>query len=78
MYQDYHCFMLSTTDADHVSGFQSIEFGDFHYLVSILCSLLYQNFPEKNETIRVFIFCLLEVVMTAPPIHRTQCYYSSA
>lgn len=50
MYQDYHCFMLSSTDTDHVSGFQSIEYGDVHYLVSILGSLLYQNFPENNET----------------------------
>lgn len=42
--------MLSSTDTDHVSGFQSIEYGDVHYLVSILGSLLYQNFPENNET----------------------------
>lgn len=54
--------MLFTTDADHLTGFRPVEFWNVYHLVSMLGSLLYQNFPDNNKMTRAFLLGLLEVV----------------
>lgn len=49
-------------DTDHGSGFWPVEFWNVYYLVSILGSLFYQNFPDNNQITRIFLLGLLEVV----------------
>ena len=48
--------MLFTTKVDHEGGFRSVEFGDIQYQVSILDSLLYQNFPDHEKITGVCLF----------------------
>lgn len=56
------CVMLFTTDTDHLTGFRPVEFWNVYHLVSMLGSLLYQNFPDNNKMTRAFLLGLLEVV----------------
>ena len=54
--QAHHSVMLFTTKVDHEGGFRSVEFGDIQYQVSILGSLLYQNFPDHEKITGVCLF----------------------
>lgn len=53
--QAHHCYALYTK-VDHEGGFRSVEFGDIQYQVSILGSLLYQNFPDREKITGVCLF----------------------